>query len=112
MKGNKKIMIIVTILILLFLIICGYLFNKLGSMKIGKTLQISIENGEYQYIEKMLETEEKISNKLLLIEHSVLEQLIEYMKDNDVRIVSGIYKIPQTSSFEEIIGIFKFESID
>ncbi len=54
MKGNKKIVIIGTIFIFLFLIICGYTFNKLGSIKIGKTLQISIENGEYQYIGQLL----------------------------------------------------------
>ena len=50
------------------------------------------------------------SNKLILLDREAVEQLIQYMRDNDVRIVSGEYKIPQTSTYEEIVHILVFES--
>lgn len=31
------------------------------------------------------------------------------MRDNDVRIVSGVYKIPQTGNCDELINILEFE---
>lgn len=39
----------------------------------------------------------------------MLVELIEYMKENNLKITDGNYEIPQTSSFEEIINILQFE---
>lgn len=56
------------------------------------------------------ENEKDVTNKLILLDREAVEQLIQYMKDNDVKIVSGEYKIPQTSNYEEIMNLLEFES--
>lgn len=111
-KGKTKIMVLIIGVILL--IIVGYVVIKMNQLKnfsIGKNIYINFQDGNPDYLEMLLESENEKdpSNKLILLNRDAVEQLIQYMRDNDVRIVSGEYKIPQTSNYEEIMNILEFE---
>lgn len=116
-KGKTKVMILIigVILIVIILIaIVGYVVIKMNQFKnlsIGKIVDINFQDGNADYLEMLLdpENEKDPSNKLILLNRDAVEQLIQYMRDNDVRIVSGEYKIPQTSNYEEIMNILEFE---
>lgn len=77
---------------------------------IGKTVYIEFENADADYLERLLESEN--SNTLVLFDREAVQQLIEYMRDNNIKIVSGKYKIPQTSNSKEMINILEFETIE
>lgn len=112
MKGKTKVMVLIVGVILI--VIIGYVVIKMNQFKnlsIGKTVDINFQDGNADYLEILLEPEKEKdpSNKLVLLNREAVEQLIQYMKENNVRIVSGEYKIPQTSNYKEIINILKFE---
>ena len=77
---------------------------------IGKMIYIEFEVGDADYLEMLLESEN--DNKLNLFAKEEVQELIQYMRDNNIKIVPGKYKIPQTSNFEEMINILRFESIN
>lgn len=111
-KGKTKIMVLIIGIILI--VIIGYVaikLNRLKNLSIGKIVNINFQDGNADYLEILLEPENEKdpSNKLILLNREAVEQLIQYMKENNVRIVSGEYKIPQTSNYKEIINILKFE---
>ncbi len=110
-KMNK---FIVVILILALLIIGIYVVVNvllISNVSIGKTIYLNFENGDADYLETLLESENANdpNNKVKLLDKEAVEELIQYMRDNHFKIVSGEYKIPQTSNYEELISILKFE---
>lgn len=116
MLRNKKRLIKIMALIIgvILILIVGYiaiLMNRLNNLSIGKRVDINIQDGSADYLEMLLEPENEKdpSNKLILLDRDAVEQVIQYMRDNDVRIVSGKYDIPQTSNYEEIMNILEFE---
>ena len=114
MKARTKIMALIAGVILM--VIAGYIVIKMVQIRnvsIGKTVYIDFQNGDADYLEMLLEPEyeKDQSNKLILLDREAIGQLIQYMRDNDVRIVSGEYEISQTSTYEEIVHILEFESI-
>ena len=86
--------------------------NELSNVTIGKTLYINFEAGDADYLEMLLEEQnaDDPSNKVILLNREEVEKLIQYMKDNGVRIAPGEYEIPQTSKYEDLLSILKFES--
>lgn len=48
-------------------------------------------------------------NKVKLLNKEAIEGVIQYMRDNNIRIVSGEYEIPQTSDYGELINVLDFE---
>lgn len=119
LKGNyrrrKTIVLIigaVLMVIVLRTIVLNVIVNLYGLEEtiIGKMICIEFENGDPDYLEMLLVSENH--NKLKFFDEKEVRQLIQYMQDNNIRIVSGQYKIPQTSSSEEMINILEFETID
>lgn len=119
LKGNyrrrKTIALIigaVLMVIVLRTIVLNVIVNLYGleETTIGKMICIEFENGDPDYLEMLLVSENH--NKLKFFDEKEVRQLIQYMQDNNIRIVSGQYKIPQTSSSEEMINILEFETID
>ena len=86
--------------------------NELSNVTIGKTLYINFEAGDADYLEMLLEEQnaDAPSNKVILLNREEVEKLIQYMKDNGVQITPGEYEIPQTSKYEDLLSILKFES--
>lgn len=115
MKGKKKMnKFIVIILILVLLIISIYVIVnviQISNVSIGKTIYLNFENGDADYLETLLESENANdpNNKVKLLNKEAVEGLIQYMRDNNFKIVLGEYKIPQTSNYEELINILNFE---
>ncbi|MCM1496280.1 MAG: hypothetical protein NC089_10855 [Bacteroides sp.] len=114
MEKNGKTKIIALIVGVILIVIAGYVvvkMNQISNLSIGKVVDIDFQDGNADYLEMLLEPEngKDVNNKLILLDRNAVEQLIQYMRDNDVRIVSGEYKIPQTSNYEEIIKILEFE---
>lgn len=110
-KGRKRIMVLIIGLI----IISGYVVIKtiqIRNVHIGKVVDINFQNGNADYLEMLLKSENKNDpkNKLILFDREAVEQLIQYMRDNNVSIVPGDYKIPQTSTYKELLNILEFES--
>lgn len=114
LKHKKKTKIMVLIIGVTLLVIAGYIvikMNQLKNVSLGKNIYFNFQDGSPDYLEMLLESENEKDpgNKLVLLNRDAVEQLIQYMRDNDVRIVSGEYKIPQTSNYEEIMNMIKFE---
>lgn len=115
MKGKKKMnKFIVIILILVLLIISIYVIVnviQISNVSIGKTIYLNFENGDADYLETLLESENANdpNNKVKLLNKEAVEGLIQYMRDNNFKIVLGEYKIPQNSNYEELINILNFE---
>lgn len=114
-RGRKFMALIigaVLMVIVLRTIVLEVIVNRYGleETTIGKMIYIEFENGAPDYLEMLLESENH--NKLKFFDKKEVQQLIQYMRDNNIRIVSGQYKIPQTSSSEEMINILEFEKID
>lgn len=114
LKHKKRTKIMVLIIGVTLLVIAGYIvikMNQLKNVSLGKNIYINFQDGSPDYLEMLLasENEKDPGNKLILLNRDAVEQLIQYMRDNDVRIVSGEYKIPQTSNYEEIMNMIKFE---
>lgn len=111
-KGRTKIIGVIIgialILIIGYIVVC---MMRLRNLSIGKIVDIHIQDGSADYLEMLLEPENEkdYSNILILLDRNAVEQLIQYMRDNDVRIVSGAYQIPQTSDYKEMISILEFE---
>lgn len=116
MKQKKKVTkLIIAIMALVLLIICTYVIVnviRISNVLIGKTLYINFEAGDADYLEMLLEEEnaDDPSNKVILLNREEVEKLIQYMRDNGVQITPGEYKIPQTSKYEDLLSILKFES--
>ena len=116
MKQKKKVTkLIIAIMALVLLIICTYVIVnviRISNVPIGKTLYINFEAGDADYLEMLLEEQnaDDPSNKVILLNREEVEKLIQYMKDNGVRIAPGEYEIPQTSKYEDLLSILKFES--
>lgn len=114
-KGKKKMnKFIVIILILVLLIISIYVIVnviQISNVSIGKTIYLNFENGDADYLETLLESENANdpNNKVKLLNKEAVEGLIQYMRDNNFKIVLGEYKIPQNSNYEELINILNFE---
>lgn len=105
---------IVIILILVLLIISIYVIVnviQIGNVSIGKTIYLNFKSGDADYLETLLESENANdpNNKVKLLNKEAVEGLIQYMRDNNFKIVLGEYKIPQTSNYEELINILNFE---
>lgn len=114
MLKNKRTKIMALIIGVILIVTVGYVVIKMIQIKnfsIGKTIYINFQDGNADYLEMLLEPENEkdLSNELILLDRDAVEQLIQYMKDNDVRIVSGEYKIPQTANYEEIMELLEFE---
>lgn len=115
MKGRKKMnKFIVMILILVLLIISIYVIVnviQIGNVSIGKTIYLNFKSGDADYLETLLESENANdpNNKVKLLNKEAVEGLIQYMRDNNFKIVLGEYKIPQNSNYEELINILNFE---
>lgn len=112
LKDKKKLILLIIGVILI--VIAGYAvikMNQIKNLSIGKIVDINFQDGNADYLEMLLEpeNEDDPSNKLILLDREAVEQLIQYMRDNDVRIVSGVYEIPQASNYEEIMNILEFE---
>lgn len=112
--NSKKGKIAALIIGIIFIVIAGYVVINLFQLKdisIGKTVQIGFENTDADDLVRLLEQENEKDpgNKLILLDREAVEQLIQYMKDNQVRIVSGEYEIPQTSNYSELMKILEFE---
>ena len=108
---GRKIMVIIIGVILVGIVL--YIIASLKHMNhftIGKMIYIEFEVGDADYLEMLLESEN--DNKLNLFAKEEVQELIQYMRDNNIKIVPGKYKIPQTSNFEEMINILRFESIN
>lgn len=78
---------------------------------IGTTLNINFESGDAASLEKLLK-EENVNdpgNKVKLLNREAVEGVIQYMRDNNIRIVSGEYEIPQTSDYGALINALDFE---
>lgn len=114
-KGKKKMnKFIVIILILVLLIISIYVIVnviQIGNVSIGKTIYLNFKSGDADYLETLLESENANdpNNKVKLLNKEAVEGLIQYMRDNNFKIVLGEYKIPQNSNYEELINILNFE---
>lgn len=112
--GKTNLVPIITVVIIT--VIISYIVIQVINMnkiRIGKTVYIDFNIGTADYLESLLEPENEkdYSNKLILLDREAVEQLIRYMRDNDVRIVPGEYKISQTSNYDEIMNILDFETI-
>ena len=72
---------------------------------------IFLGSGDADYLETLLESENANdpNNKVKLLNKEAVEGLIQYMRDNNFKIVLGEYKIPQNSNYEELINILNFE---
>lgn len=100
--------------LIIFFVISFIEMKKLEHVEIGKMIDLHLENANAAYLEHFLEDEingleEGPNAKFTLLKKEVLAELIEYMKENNLKITDGNYEVPQTSSFEEIINIFQFE---
>lgn len=114
MVRNKRTKIMAFIIGIILIVIVGFAVIKMIQIKnlsIGKTVYINFQDGNADYLEMLLEPENEkdLSNHLILLDRDAVEQLIQYMRDNDVRIVSGEYRIPQTANYEEIMEVLEFE---
>lgn len=114
-KKKKKIFIF----IILFLLAVGACYlavqvNRLNSFEIGKTIYFDFKNADTEYLEYLL-TESGVKSdpngKLDLLKEDAVDELIRYMRENNLRIVDGSYAVPQTSNFEELIEILNFEEV-
>lgn len=107
---RKKILALIfgAVLVVIVLVVTVNLY-RMKDITIGKMVYIEFEIGDADYLEMLLESENE--NKLDLFAKEEVRQLIQYMRDNNIRIAPGQYKIPQTSSCEEMINILKFETI-
>lgn len=113
-KRKEKIKIMALIFGVILIVIAGYVvikMNQIKNLSIGKVVEINFQDGNADYLEMLLEPENEKDpgNKLMLLDRDAVEQLIQYMRDNDVKIVSGKYEIPQTGNYEELISILNFE---
>jgi len=114
LENKKKIKIMALIIGVILIVIAGYVvikMNQIKNLSIGKVVEINFQDGNADYLEMLLEpkNEKDPDNKLMLLDRAAVEQLIQYMRDNDVKIVSGKYEIPQTGNYEELISILNFE---
>jgi len=113
----KKLLAIAVILIIV--VIIGLVFNTYKSAKrfndlgIGKELNIVIPKDE-RIDYKKVESDRKDKSTIWfdLWAESERKKLVEYMKKNNLEIQPEIYKINQTTYFEEAIKIFKFKKIE
>lgn len=113
-KRRLKLMVILFVIILLILIIALYIavsLNRSKDFSIGKMVYLDVENGSADYLETLLRPENKndLNNKIILLNEEAVEKLIQYMRENNLRIVSGQYKISQTSNYEDLINVLEFE---
>lgn len=110
-KRRIKIDLIIGVILLVILGSVVILMNRLNnSYSITKIVDLDIQDGSADYLEMLLETENgKDPHKIILLRRDAVEQVIQYMRDNDVRIVPGKYDIPQISNYEEIMDILEFE---
>lgn len=78
---------------------------------IGTTIKINFESGDADSLEKLLKEENANApgNKVKLLNREAVEGVIQYMRNNNIRIVSGEYEIPQTSDYGELINVLDFE---
>ena len=115
MKNKNKLIKVTVVLLMVILLIGGiyiaYSMHQLSKVRIGKMININFENADADYLQMLLapENEHDPTNMVTLLDKASVEQVIQYMRDNNVRIVSGQYKIPQTSGYEELINILQFE---
>lgn len=118
-RVNKQIIISIIILTVILIIGAVLIIMMGGNRKaIGKNIYLIFEGkeGTAAYLETLLYEEEKRvedqdpNEKIQLLDRKAIEKLISYMKEEELRIVDGTYIIPQTSDFEEIISILKFEA--
>lgn len=111
---RKKTMVIFIIIFILAVGACYFAvqINRLNSVEIGKTVDFNFKNADAEYLEHVLNEsgiEGNPNGKLALLKEEAVDELIKYMKENNLKIVDGHYDIPQTSSFEEIVEILNFE---
>jgi len=107
----KRLMTFIAILIILgvLLYIMKFsIFDLLGSekddIKIGKPFSIHVDSNmlaDYKMVEKLKLWEKTEKNKM-----------VDYMKNNNLRIKVGDYQLNQTTSFEDALKILTFEKIE
>lgn len=70
---------------------------------LGKSLYLDFKNGDIN--------DYTVIDEIELWDETERNKLVNYMKDNNLRIVPGKYVINQGTSFEGALKKFKFESI-
>lgn len=84
--------------------IIGMLLNDSEDLRIGKSLFLTVEQGEVVDYSNVLRYD--------LWNESARKKLADYMKSNNLRIKEGSYKFNQTTTFERALEIFEFEKIE
>lgn len=80
------------------------IFNEAGIVSIGKTLEVSINKDnvrDYSFVENNIELSKWNENEK--------RKFIKYMKENNLILEPGSYKINQGTTYEKAKEIFKFE---
>lgn len=85
-------------------LIFNNIFNEAGIVSIGKTLEVSISKDnvrDYSFVENNIELSKWNENEK--------RKFIKYMKENNLILEPGSYKINQGTTYEKAKEIFKFE---
>ncbi len=105
---NKKWLIVITIMGVLilsyFLTIKVIIPHKQKSIMIGKSLYINIDENEICDGNEIM--------KIELWDKKARSNLSEHMKQNELKLKHGEYKINQATTYEEALKIFEFEKIE
>jgi len=79
-------------------------FNQAGIVTLGKTLEVSISKDavrDYSFVENDIEFSKWNENEK--------SKFIKYMKENNLVLEPGSYKINQGTTYEKAKETFKFE---
>jgi len=104
----KKTILLIFIAIVIALIITAiaiytYIDNTLG---VSKDFAVEIKQNDiadHQYL---------LSGNFIVWGAEERDKMIQYMKENNLRILPGVYQMNQATTFKEALGIFSFEKID
>jgi hypothetical protein len=99
---TKKKTLVKYILIIISTLFIVEAVNFIANFKFGKSITLVVSQGEimdYNSIETYTKwfTEERI-------------KMVEYMKENNYKLIEGTYEFNQATTFEEALKIFKFEN--
>lgn len=92
--------------IIIVVIISNFRFNynlkSRGLVGIGKELTVEItQNSDYTIFEN--------SEELSIWNEKERNKMTKYMKENNLKLKSGLYTINTSNTFEKALEIFKFE---
>ncbi len=107
----KKTMVFITMLIILGVLlytmrfsIFDLLWSEKNNIKIGKPFSIHVDSNmlaDYKMVEELKLWDKTEKNKM-----------VDYMKNNNLRVKVGDYQLNQATQFEDALKILTFEKIE